>query len=114
MGWVIERGYTREEARHAVGAGWQKIVDRVFDYVEGHPTIKVEQVKEKFGGLRLYWYCWPQDDSDGVFDVMEALVREAERESFEVCEACGQPGVVRTGGWLKTLCDTHAKGRAHE
>jgi hypothetical protein len=61
------------------------------------------QVKEKFGGLRIYV-------SDHTPEV-DQLIAEAERKSFETCEVCGNPGDLRGGGWLKTLCGEHAEGK---
>jgi hypothetical protein len=28
-------------------------------------------------------------------------------ESLRTCEICGQPGKLREGDWIKTLCDEH-------
>lgn len=58
---------------------------------------RVVQVKEKFATLRYYM--------SASTDKMEDMIREAEQESAVTCEECGQPGVCRSGGWLKTLCD---------
>jgi len=33
----------------------------------------------------------------------------AEVLSSKTCEVCGEKGVVRKGGWIKTLCDKHHK-----
>jgi hypothetical protein len=60
-----------------------------------HP--RASQVKEKFGTLRFYL--------DNGTQEMYKLVREAERESAETCEDCGQRGEWRQGGWVRTLCD---------
>jgi len=59
------------------------------------------QCKEKFGGLRFYM--------DGATDEMQALIREAENLSWHICEECGAKGERRGGGWIKVLCDEHAK-----
>lgn len=61
------------------------------------------QCKEKFGTLRFYM--------DGATAEMRALIRKAETASASICEECGENGVMRTGGWLRVLCDKHAKGR---
>ena len=41
-----------------------------------------------------------------VYDVID----ECERLSYTICEICGDSGKPREGGWIKTLCDEHAKG----
>lgn len=64
---------------------------------------KAAQVKEKFGSLRFYL--------DGGSDEMYSLIQLAEELSEFICEECGEPGSPRKGGWIKTLCDNHAKGK---
>ncbi len=63
---------------------------------------EVAQVKEKFGGLRFYV---EHDVSRAIRQRIEA----AGDESYRTCEICGEPGVLRQGAWLKTLCDRHAE-----
>lgn len=65
--------------------------------------ITVSQIKEKFGGLRFYY--------DGGDSKIDGMVRMAESWAANTCETCGKPGKIRKGGWLKTLCDQHAKDR---
>ena len=59
------------------------------------------QVKEKFGTLRFYY--------SGGDDVINGLERMAESMSAVTCEECGNPGTRTTGGWIRTLCETHKK-----
>jgi hypothetical protein len=62
------------------------------------PQFEFTQVKEKFGGLRMY--CSGSDDYiRGVIDLAETL-------SYKVCEITGKPGKVCISetGWYKTLC----------
>jgi hypothetical protein len=61
------------------------------------------QAKEKFGGLRFH--------VNKSSEVQAAYVDFAERMSARTCEECGAPGKLRTGGWLRTLCDTHEAER---
>jgi hypothetical protein len=61
----------------------------------------VGQVKEKFGGLRVYLDC---SAPDVVHDRIQAAYDEADR----TCEDCGATeGVSRCvpRGWIKTLCE---------
>ena len=87
------------------GNGWFDLEWRLCEDLEKlgvGPGYKLFQVKEKFGTLR--WYA--TDDGSAVdYDVYHARVREAERESAKTCEACGQPGKLRDGGWVHTYCD---------
>lgn len=65
------------------------------------PQVVALQVKEKYGGLRFYY--------TGGDDVIEGMVSLAETLSFRTCEICGSPGKPRRDGWVRTLCDSHAK-----
>jgi hypothetical protein len=64
---------------------------------------RVDQVKEKFGLLRVYASFYDEK--------IEPLIEKAQSASSKICDTCGKPGVLRVGGWLATLCDEHAKGR---
>lgn len=69
---------------------------------------EVLQVKEKFGGLRFYVNC--RNDA-----AIRQRIGTAAQESFRTCEICGQPGELREGSWIKTLCDKHgASGQEAE
>ena len=39
--------------------------------------------------------------SEQISDIIDI----AEVKSYATCEICGNPGEVRSGGWIKTLCD---------
>ena len=102
--YVIYEGYDRALALESVGQGWAPLINEVFDYMEKNPSpTKVIQVKEKFGGLRVY--------TDVMDDGLDTIIRSVGKRSFEVCEDCGQPGALREGGWYRTLCDTHANSK---
>jgi hypothetical protein len=65
--------------------------------------VTVTQVKEKFGTLRFYY--------SGGDEYIEGLVSMAESMSAVTCEECGKPGRTNNNGWLRTLCEEHAKER---
>jgi hypothetical protein len=91
------------------GDGWYELIrelceelkEMIPDAYEGEEEFEVVQVKEKFGGLRFY--------TNWATEEMYEKIEEAEGKSFKICEDCGQPGRVRAGGWIRTLCDYHAK-----
>ena len=58
------------------------------------------QVKEKFGGLRLY--------VQGATEKHWNYISFAESMSYRICESCGAEGKTYTDGWHTTLCDIHA------
>ena len=94
---------TRESMKLAVGPGWSKLIDEVYDRLEKFPDAYVSQTKEKYGTLRIYVY--------GVDEETLDFIDKIEERSGTICEQCGNPGLLREGGWTLTLCDEHAKGR---
>ena len=90
------------------GDGWFNLLWRlcedlkplVAEYQNGTThRFQVVQVKEKFGGLRFY--------VENANDVIRQRIELAELESLDTCEVCGEPGVSRSEGWIKTRCDAH-------
>jgi hypothetical protein len=82
------------------GDGWKDIIDRLLSKINDEMVridTHVLQVKEKFGGLRVY--LGRENDS------MSEAIRGAEKEATKTCETCGTKEDVKTeGSWLKTLC----------
>ena len=66
---------------------------------------KVVQVKQKFGGLRVYMHKYT--------DEIHKLIDEASELAYKICETCGQPGKLcgdwKKNEWLYTSCKEHAK-----
>lgn len=65
------------------------------------PQFRATQIKEKFGTLRFYY--------NGGDEFIGGVISAAENISAHTCEICGNPGKLRSGGWMRTLCDKHAK-----
>lgn len=85
-----------------VGKGWHPIVTEAIDAIESKGGF-ITQVKEKFGGLRIYV-------NGGDMDAIDDIIRAAERKATFTCEECGAPGVIRNhSGWLKTTCESCTK-----
>jgi len=104
--------------------GWHGIIDDMLDTisngvhintklrarfgaVDGKTgNIKVVQIKEKFGALRVY--IEPYDVyTQGIIDMAETV-------SKHTCERCGKPGELWSVGWSKTLCLDHYSARKLE
>ena len=92
------------------GDGWYNIINTLCANIQNHidwknkkeivvPQVIVDQVKEKFGGLRFYY--------EGGDDVIDGMVRMAEGMSEVTCEICGKPGESQGSGWIRTLCEDH-------
>jgi hypothetical protein len=60
--------------------------------------VKFDQVKEKYGGLRVYF--------SGGDDYVDGVIGMAEEYSYKVCEVCGNAGKPNKDGWISTLCES--------
>ena len=103
-----------EGAYLGTGPGWYKLIYTLTNCIDNHVEWKnkrdktdeklhIAQIKEKFGGLRYY--------IDGGDETIYGMIRLAESLSFTICEECGESGKLRSGGWMKTLCDKHEAER---
>lgn len=100
-----------------VGPGWEGILnelDHQFVMITGigtseHTKIKILQIKEKFGTLRVYPDFREFDEEKRK--LLQAAVNEAEAKSAVTCEACGQPGTSDGPNWAKTFCAEHHRER---
>ena len=85
------------------GEGWYPIIfdtlDKIQEIVDREGLdIQITEVKEKWGGLRIY--------IDGYTDEIEVLIEQAEEKSVSICEICGKDGkLMRVNGWWKTRCN---------
>lgn len=72
--------------------GWKEIIrntDEKLRFID--PNYKIDQIKEKFGGLR-YYYTHSDDTKnwgDLVVQIMDDIVRSAEHQASYTCELCG-------------------------
>lgn len=87
--------------------GWVGIVDELIsDLIELGWNKDLQQVKEKFGGLRFYIGGGEYDDD--VWQAIQDRTEEASVESTYTCEVCGEEGERKTiGGYIQTLCTDH-------
>jgi hypothetical protein len=103
-----------ERAHLGTGIGWYNLIytltnciDRRLEHLNkdgGNRKVIIAQIKEKFGGLRYYADGDVDEQMDGMIDFAESL-------SYTICEECGAPGKLRSGGWMRTLCDKHEEER---
>jgi hypothetical protein len=100
----------------STGPGWDDLVKPLVKFVlENGGT--VDQIKEKFGGLRFY-YSKPgsmfethQEELEQLWGAFEERVQEAEAASIRTCEFTGKPGKpMNKGGygWVKTVSEEYA------
>lgn len=95
---------TLESIQEHVGVGWHKIIeDLVNDLDKLGWDGNIDQVKEKFGGLRFYI----SNGSDEIFH----RIGQSEIQCAVTCEVCGKAGTIQNNGkgWLKCLCINHGR-----
>ncbi len=69
-----------------IPATWEPIVSAAMTrIVAAEPSIRFQQVKAKFGGLRLY--CHPETPT------VEAIIEQAERDVMALEDATGNPSL---------------------
>lgn len=86
--------------------GWYGIIESMCSLIsrymkkkelaDGPQDYRFTQIKEKFGGLRVY-------DAEGD-NYTQGVVDMAESMSYKTCEVTGKPGELCVNGfWMKTL-----------
>ena len=102
------------------GDGWYDLIyescSKVKRILPKEDTFKFDQIKEKFGGLRLYYSFNRPPNSptmprlSGVSSATKSqiyqIICEVEGESYKTCENCGTKEDVTQNntGWICTLC----------
>lgn len=89
--------------------GWFTLINRACSLIANHmkyrpecPPVEFTQIKEKFGGLRLYF--------NGGDEYVEGVCSMAETMSYDICEVTGEAGRLhRAGTWLRTLSKAEAE-----
>lgn len=85
------------------GEGWYPIIFKALDKIQEvvdreNLDIEITEVKEKWGGLRIY--------ASGTTDEIDIAIEQAEEQSIETCEVCGKDGkLIKVNGWWKTRCN---------
>lgn len=92
------------------GDGWYMLLEQLLENIEHHLNpenswpkkeripLQINQIKEKFGGLRFYY--------SGGDDFVRGMVYLAESLSYHICENCGSTkNVSQTKDWITTLCE---------
>ena len=78
----------------------EKVASAIDSFNAAHPDspVAVSQIKQKFGGLRIYHYNAPEDIRQFIDEAIEA--------SWHTCERCGATEGITTNleGYRLTLC----------
>lgn len=124
----LYRKYYSDCGGVGIGPGWVPIylnaVNLIEEVIVANPgfRVKILQVKEKFGGLRIYARKWSDgatggEDDDLVVDdkhevaakKVNAIIAYATDWADVVCETCGEQGtLVSPKGWMRVACEKHA------
>lgn len=94
-------------------AGWNEIISNTLEKIAQVDVKKrwsVGQIKEKFGGLRLYMDVDQTTENvpSEEFDKVREFIREAEDLCDKTCERCGNPndrGPVSINRWVYAVCE---------
>lgn len=100
-----------------VGPGWWPILEDAMVGITGllelcpGSSCKVQQIKEKFGGLRFYvaLTAGQAPSADAFYAAVRGYIETAEIRASQSCEACGAPAKLGGKHWLKTYCDKHTQ-----
>lgn len=90
--------------------GWASLIDALNGRLaEIDPDYAIDQIKEKFGGLRYYCTFPCFDSASDAWDRCQEEIGLFEDLSGFVCMECGMPGTidrVREGGsYIACLCE---------
>jgi len=99
----------------STGQGWETIIRQACVKLQllsqtFNVVFIVNQIKEKYGTLRMYvdMRCSEHDlgeyDADIIDDIAQDIVATAETSSRYICEVCGKFGQLYPGGWYIVRC----------
>ena len=93
----------------SIGLGWFSILENFCKKAElisdSKNFIKILQVKEKFGGIRIN--CKLSSKNKTLYSAIADLKTDAEKLCEITCETCGVPGTKITDGWRRVRCEKH-------
>lgn len=126
----------------SIEPGWFELIEEACRRIDALLTneekalFRWRQIKEKFGGLRMYWneggfymdFIGPDSLAHVVAEPerpqlsqqtrerIAGIVAEAAKKASTRCQICGAPGTLRRrgDGWLVTACDRHVESRVME
>ena len=92
--------------------GWRDLLERacvrIENALDNGDSVKITEIKEKHGTLRIYWSGRLPSEAEAKVDEVVDL---AKARSACTCEICGAEGrLYSRGGWLATACREHARG----
>lgn len=88
-----------------IGEGWQNILEDTCSDIDTltdaeRNNFQFQQIKEKWGALRIY--------GSGGSTLTDDILERAEELSLIICDVCGDKGRLQRQGWLRVRCEAHA------
>ena len=92
------------------GTGWWLILHDMATWIEfqveknGFEMPEMQQIKEKFGGLRYYYQGNQIDDRKA--GRLSGYIEAMENKASETCEICGEKAEIKVkNGWYRCQCE---------
>lgn len=98
--------------------------ENYYSYKHLPPQIVLDQVKEKYATLRVYYHLEyneiPEElkanivltqldkELETYYTAIDNAIEFAEYQTSRTCEVTGKPGKLYTKGWYRVLCDEEA------
>lgn len=100
-----------EESRIETPGGWATVVTEMLTALQQEqantPAIRISQVKQKWGDLRVY--------GDNLSECAAQIIRDARRKAEAICDACGSQGTPTSdsrGRVVAVRCSEHGNSSA--
>ena len=105
-----------ESWRNCINPGWHAQFLKAMDCINEllaedglWPNVfNIDQLKEKFGAVRMYWHldddCANEVARARIESQIEAIVEDLESTTSEMCSQCGNPATHRSTGWVLPYC----------
>ena len=108
--WVTPSNAASPFARDGfdVSDGWYAIVERMSARLAVDPNLHIDQLKEKWGRLTVYFTSSEDATAPAGMpgEELDRAIDEAEEESERTCMICGEPGTNKKRGlWVTVLCE---------
>ena len=97
--------------------GWTQIAQQMIEECEAiNPTYTIEDMKEKWGELRVVSYIKDYNDDEWLLPAsndkeIEEIENKYIAQSAQTCCKCGRPATKVSTGWILPWCDKCAKER---
>lgn len=90
---------------NCIPEGWEEIGRQMIAECEAiDPSYQIEDLKEKWGELRVYSYIEDYDDIKRK-NKIEAVENKYIQQSAKTCCVCGKPATRISTGWICPYCD---------